>query len=421
MLSEIKIAVYGLGYVGLPLALKFGEKFKTIGFDIDPDRINDLKNYIDKNAETTEKEFKRANLLTFTSKWEDIKKCNFFIVTLPTPIDDQNNPDLTMLENGTKEISKCLKPNDIVVYESTVFPGCTEEFMVPILEASGLKYNHDFFCGYSPERINPGDKTKSVSDIVKITSGSNEKASRIIHNVYSEIIDAGIYSVNSIKIAEAAKVIENIQRDINIALINELSIIFNKINIDTEEVLQAAETKWNFQKFRPGLVGGHCIGVDPYYLTFKSRMSGYEPKFILSGRNVNNKMSDYIVKELTNLMRKKNIKIKNSNLLILGVTFKENCKDIRNSKVFEIINKMSDLGTNVDICDPWVKTKDLPERYKSKLVSNPSNNYYDTIILAVAHDEFKKKAYQIIKYKKRKSIIYDLKHILPKEQSDLRL
>ena len=421
MLSKIKIAVYGLGYVGLPLAIKFGEKFKTIGFDIDPDRINNLKNYIDKNAEITEEELKGANLLKFTYDLQDIKECNFFIVTLPTPIDDQNNPDLTLLENGTKEISKFLKPNDIVVYESTVFPGCTEEYMVPILETSGLKYNHDFFCGYSPERINPGDKTKSVSDIVKITSGSNEKVSKIVDSVYSEIIKAGTYSVNSIKVAEAAKVIENIQRDINIALTNELSIIFNKLNIDTEEVLEAAETKWNFQRFRPGLVGGHCIGVDPYYLTYKSRMSGYEPKFILSGRNINNKMSDYIVSELTTLMKKKNINIKNSNHLMMGITFKENCKDIRNSKVFEIINKLLGLGANVDINDPWVETEDLPERFKSKLVVDPPNKYYDTIILAVAHDVFKRKIHQIKKHTKENSIIYDLKHILVKEQSDLRL
>ena len=420
--KDINICIIGLGYVGLPLAVEFGKKFKTLGFDLNKIRIEELLQGKDQTLEVLQEELERSKSLTLTSKEEDISSCNVFIVTVPTPIDSDKNPDLTPIKNATKTISKYLKSGDIVIYESTVYPGVTEEICVPILEKySSLKYNKDFYAGYSPERINPGDKNHKLTQILKVTSGSTPEIAIFIDNLYGQIIEAGTYLAESIRVAEAAKVIENTQRDLNIALVNELSIIFNKIGIDTEEVLKAAETKWNFLPFRPGLVGGHCIGVDPYYLTHKAKSLGYSPDVILSGRRINDSMGSYIANNLKDSLSAKGVKIEGSEILILGFSFKENCPDIRNTKVVDLTEELLSFGASVDIHDPWVNKEEVMEEYGYALLSN-INSSYDAVILAVAHDEYKSMSIEEIKeLQKEISVVYDLKYVLPKEQSDIRL
>ena len=406
-----KIAIIGLGYVGIPLAVEFGKKYRTIGYDKNIDRVNELSKGLDKTKEVTKSNLQSSTKLSVTSNLKDIASCNFFIIAVPTPIDKNNNPDLSILLNATSSIAPFLKKNDIVIYESTVYPGCTEDDCVPILEReSGLKYNKDFFCGYSPERINPGDKNKTLTKIVKITSGSNPSVAEKVDILYKSIITAGTFKANSIKVAEAAKVIENCQRDINIAFVNELSIIFNKMNLDTQEVLDAAETKWNFLPFKPGLVGGHCIGVDPYYLTYKAKTLGYKSKIIDSGRELNDSIPKYICKEIDNKLVKN--KITKFNLLFLGVTFKENCPDIRNSKVFNMINFFKSNQHTVDVCDPHALDKEVYKNKNIKLIdlNEIKSKYYDCIIISVAHKEFLD--VNLEEYIKNKdSLIYDLKGI----------
>jgi len=420
--KDLNICIIGLGYVGLPLAVEFGKKFKTLGFDLNKTRIEELLQGKDQTLEVLPEELERSKSLILTSREEDISSCNVFIVTVPTPIDLDKNPDLTPIKNATKTISKYLKSGDIVIYESTVYPGVTEEICVPILEKySSLKYNKDFYAGYSPERINPGDKKHKLTQILKVTSGSTPEIAIFIDNLYGQIIEAGTYLAQSIRVAEAAKVIENTQRDLNIALVNELSIIFNKIGIDTEEVLKAAETKWNFLPFRPGLVGGHCIGVDPYYLSHKAKSLGYSPDVILSGRRINDSMGSYIANNLKDSLSAKGVKIEGSEILILGFSFKENCPDIRNTKVVDLTEKLLSFGASVDIHDPWVNKEEVMEEYGYALLSN-INSSYDAVILAVAHDEYKSMSIEEIKeLQKEISVVYDLKYVLPKEQSDLRL
>lgn len=421
--ENIKIAVIGLGYVGLPLAVEFGKKFNVIGFDISKSRVKQLRDGVDLTNEISSAGLSKSLYLKYSSSLDDIGSCNIYIVTVPTPIDIDNNPDLDPIENATKSVGSILKRNDIVIYESTVYPGLTEDICVPILEHhSGLSFNKDFFCGYSPERINPGDKEHTIKDIIKVTSGSTPQIADFIDNLYKTIITAGTYKAESIKIAEAAKVIENTQRDINIALINELSIIFNKLNIDTEAVLKAAGTKWNFLPFKPGLVGGHCIGIDPYYLTHKSIEIGYTPEIILTGRKLNNNMGHHVVKQVTNLLHKKNIEINDSNILIMGITFKENCPDIRNSKVFDIIDGFTKLGCNVDVYDPWIDINLISKSFDINFVKQPSSNHYDSVVIAVAHDQFKQLSVNDYKsYVKNKYVLYDLKYVLNEDEVDGRL
>ena len=421
--KNIKIAVIGLGYVGLPLAVEFGKKFQVVGFDISRNRISELLDGVDSTFEVTSGEINNSKGLRFTNIVEDVRVCNFFIVTVPTPIDRYKNPDLSPLINASEMIGKILKKNDIVVYESTVYPGATEEICVPILEAhSGLKFNIDFCCGYSPERINPGDREHSVTTIKKVTSGSTQACADKVDKLYRTIIKAGTHKAGSIKIAEAAKVIENTQRDINIALINELSMIFNKLDIDTEAVLEAAGTKWNFLPFRPGLVGGHCIGVDPYYLTHKAVEVGYHPEIILAGRRLNDSMGSYVVSQVSRLMLKKRIHVAASNILIMGLTFKENCPDLRNSRVIDLIHGFESFDCNVDVYDPWVDKDRVHGELDVNLINQPGLGKYDAIVLAVAHDEFKKlTADQIRNYGKDKHILYDIKYLLEANQVDGRL
>ena len=421
--ENLELAIIGLGYVGLPLAVEFGKKRKVIGFDIDKERIQNLKNGYDSTKESSTNDLLSAKNLIFTSSIEEIKNCNCFIVCVPTPIDSQKQPDLTPLISASKKISTILKKNDIVIYESTVYPGATEEVCVPVLEnSSNLKFNIDFFCGYSPERINPGDKDRGVSDIVKVTSGSNKEIANIIDRLYAEIIIAGTHMAPSIRVAEAAKVIENTQRDVNIALINELAIIFDKLNIDTKEVLSAAETKWNVLPFRPGIVGGHCIGVDPYYLTFKAKSVGYHPEIILSGRALNDDMGSYIANKTIKTMARKGINIFKSKVLILGLAFKENCPDIRNTRVTDIKEHLEEYSCEVDIYDPLVHIEDAIKHYNIRLIADIKNNTYDAIIIAVAHEEFKSMGIKKIKdYGKNNAVIFDLKYLFEKQQTDIRL
>lgn len=418
-----KIGIIGLGYVGLPLAVEFGKRFDTVGYDINQLRVEQLKQSVDLTNEVTTEDLLKSSNLNFSSEINDIQSCNIYIITVPTPIDEKNNPDLTPIKNASESIANILKKDDIVIYESTVYPGVTEEICVPILEnISGLSFNKDFFCGYSPERINPGDKEHTIRDIRKVTSGSTPKIAEFIDDLYSAIINAGTYKAESIKIAEAAKVIENTQRDINIALINELSIIFNMLNIDTEAVLKAAGTKWNFLPFKPGLVGGHCIGIDPYYLTYKSIEIGYTPEIILTGRKLNNSMSQYVVKQVSNLMLKKDIEINNAKVLIMGVTFKENCPDTRNSKVFDVIDGFTKLGCKVEVYDPWIDIDSISQYFDIKFINQPNLNYYDSIIIAVAHNQFKQLSLNDYKtYLKNKSVLYDLKYVLKESEVDGRL
>ena len=421
--TDSSIAIVGLGYVGLPLAVEFGTKRKVIGFDINEDRIKELKKGIDNTLETTNQELKDATHLSFTNCLEDLKDCKIFIITVPTPIDKHKKPDLSPLENASKAIGSILKKEDIVIYESTVFPGATEEICVPILEAkSGLSFNEEFFCGYSPERINPGDKEHRISTVKKVTSGSNPEIATKVDELYQEIITEGTHKASSIKVAEAAKVIENTQRDVNIALINELSLIFNKLNIDTESVLEAAGTKWNFLPFKPGLVGGHCIGVDPYYLTHKALEVGYNPEMILAGRRINDNMGFFVVDQVSDLMNEKGIYVEGANILIMGLAFKENCPDIRNTKVVDLIKAFEDMKCNVDVYDPWVNQDVALNEYQIKLIKKPIKGRYDAIVLAVAHDTFKDlSSKQINAFGKDIHVIYDIKYLLSSENVDGRL
>ena len=417
------IAIVGLGYVGFPLAIEFAKKYHVIGYDLNKSRIQQLEKYEDVTQEVSSLEIKNSLLLKLTYKIEDIKDCDTFIVTVPTPITENKEPDLSPLKNASKIVGKCLKKDDVVIYESTVYPGATEEVCVPLLESeSGLSFNQDFYVGYSPERINPGDKDHKLSSIIKVTSGSTKDSADYVDWLYSTIIDAGTYQATSIKVAEAAKVIENTQRDVNIALINELSIIFNAIGIDTEEVLKVAGTKWNFLPFRPGLVGGHCIGVDPYYLTYKAQSLGYTPEIILAGRRLNDGMGSYIASQLTMAMKERNMEVLGSNILIMGLTFKENCPDIRNTKVVDVINSLSEVGSNVECYDPWINKSEIPSLHGINMIDKPKKKFYDAIVLAVAHEEFVSiKEKDLIDYAKKNYIIYDLKYILPQGSSDLRL
>ena len=416
---EKKIAIIGLGYVGLPLAVEFGKKYKTKGFDIDKSRINKLKNFIDETFELNKNQIKESTNLVFSENIDDLRDCNFYILTVPTPIDKYNSPDLKPLHNASKMIGQLLSKGDIVIYESTVYPGCTEEECVPILQKeSGLVFNKDFYCGYSPERINPGDKLNTLTKIVKVTSGSCEKAAKIVDDLYSEIIDAGTYLASSIKVAEASKAIENAQRDINISFVNELALIFEKMNIDTLDVIEAAGTKWNFLKYKPGLVGGHCIGVDPYYLAFKSESLGYYPEVILSGRKINDNMALFVSQKLVKLLLKKDIQLKNSNVLILGFTFKENCPDTRNTKVIDIVRSLNQYKIKVSVYDPYANFNDVQKEYGIELISK-LNLKYDAVILAVAHDEFKK--LNINSITKQNNVVIDLKGLIDRELVDYRL
>ncbi len=418
-----KIAVIGLGYVGLPLAVEFGKKRAVIGFDINQERIAELKNGKDSTLEITTHELSNVAHLSFSSCINDIKDCGIFIVTVPTPIGSRKQPNLVPLERSSEMLSGILKKGDIVVYESTVYPGATEEVCVPILEkGSGLVFNEGFFCGYSPERINPGDKEHKITSIKKITSGSTPEIATLVDKLYNEIIGAGTHKAVSIKVAEAAKVIENTQRDINIALINELSLIFNRLGIDTEAVLDAAGTKWNFLPFRPGLVGGHCIGVDPYYLTQKAIEVGYYPEIILAGRRLNDSMGFYVAAQVSKLMTKKRIHVVDANVLIMGLSFKENCPDLRNTRVVDLISEFESFNCNVDVYDPWVSATDAKNEYNIIPVNKPIDGKYDAIVIAVAHDEFKQLSLeQIVAFGKKTHVLFDIKYVLEAGQVDGRL
>ena len=422
-MSDKKIAIIGLGYVGLPLAVEFGKKFDTIGFDINESRIQELKQGKDTTLEVDSKELKQAAQLSYTTNINDIKDCNIYIVTVPTPIDEYKNPDLTPLIKSSETVGLLLNKGDIVIYESTVYPGATEEVCVPILEQqSGLKFNQDFYCGYSPERINPGDKEHRVINIKKVTSGSTPNIATIVDDLYKEIIIAGTHKASSIKVAEAAKVIENTQRDVNIALINELSLIFNKLDIDTEAVLEAAGTKWNFLPFRPGLVGGHCIGVDPYYLTHKAIEVGYKPEIILAGRRLNDSMGKYVANQVATLMTKKRIHIIDANILIMGLTFKENCPDLRNTRVVDLVEEFKGFNCSVDVYDPWVDKQEAHREYGITPVDGLAKGEYDAVVLAVSHDEFKKMSIEEINILgKDNFVLYDIKYLLKADQVDGRL
>lgn len=419
----MKIAIVGLGYVGLPLAVEFGKHYQTVGFDINGARVIELDQGFDGTLEVETDELTQAALLSFTSNISDITDCEVFIVTVPTPIDKNNRPDLTPLKKSSTTIGKVLKTGDIVIYESTVYPGATEEVCVPILESeSGLTFNKDFFCGYSPERINPGDKEHRITTIKKVTSGSTPEVAEKVDQLYKSIITAGTFKASSIKVAEAAKVIENTQRDVNIALINELSLIFNKLQIDTEEVLKTAGTKWNFLPFRPGLVGGHCIGVDPYYLTHKATEVGYNPEMILAGRRLNDSMGVYVVDQIIKLMTRKRIHVIDANILIMGLTFKENCPDIRNTRVIDMVTEFKNFNCNVDVFDPWVNKEEAKHEYEISPIERPKNGHYDAIVLAVAHNEFIQIGIDKIRnFGKKRNVIYDIKYIFCAEVTDGRL
>ena len=422
-IDNIKIAVIGLGYVGLPLAVEFGKQHSVVGFDINASRIAALTAGTDHTLEVSDDELTQATHLSYSSDIQALKDCNFFIVTVPTPIDDYKQPDLTPLIKASEAIGSLLKKDDIVVYESTVYPGATEEVCIPVLEkVSRLTFNKDFYAGYSPERINPGDKEHRVTNILKVTAGSTPEVANFVDEVYNLIITAGTHTAPSIKVAEAAKVIENTQRDVNIALINELAVIFNKMNIDTEAVLTAAGTKWNFLPFRPGLVGGHCIGVDPYYLTHKAQAIGYNPEIILAGRRLNDSMGEYVVTQLIKTMIKKRIQVEGARVLVLGLSFKENCPDVRNTKVIDIVHELQEYNIAVDVYDPWVDSNEAEREYSVMPVSKPVANSYDGIILAVAHNEFVDMGVEQIRaLGKADHVLYDLKYVFAKEDTDIRL
>lgn len=422
-LLDKKIAIIGLGYVGLPLAVEFGKKYQTLGFDINQLRITDLRNGSDRTLEVSDTELSEANNLNFSNNIDDLKSANIYIVTVPTPIDEHKQPDLTPLIKASEMLGEVVNKSDIIIYESTVYPGATEEICIPVVEnISGLTFNKDFYAGYSPERINPGDKEHRVTNILKVTSGSTPEIAVLVDELYKSIIIAGTHKASSIKVAEASKVIENTQRDVNIALINELAIIFNKLNIDTLEVLEAAGTKWNFLPFRPGLVGGHCIGVDPYYLTHKAQIVGYHPEMILAGRRLNDGMSAYVVSQLVKKMLKRQIQVDGANVLVMGLTFKENCPDLRNTKVVDIVKELKEYNINVDITDPWCSSEEAQHEYGLSLTQTPHKNKYDAVILAVSHNYFKELGVDSIRQLGKKNhILYDLKYLLPKESVDIRL
>ena len=422
-LKNLKIAIVGLGYVGLPLAVEFGKKRSVVGFDINTKRIAELQAGHDHTLETELEELQAAEFLRFTTNVEDLRSCNCYIVTVPTPIDEHKRPDLTPLIKASETVGKVLKPGDIVIYESTVYPGATEEDCVPVLEKfSGLTFNKDFYAGYSPERINPGDKEHRVTTIKKVTAGSTPEVADLVDALYNEIITAGTHKAASIKVAEAAKVIENTQRDLNIALINELAIIFNKMGIDTEAVLQAAGSKWNFLPFRPGLVGGHCIGVDPYYLTHKAQAIGYHPEIILAGRRLNDSMGPYVVSQLVKAMTKRRVHVDGARILVMGLAFKENCPDLRNTRVVDIVTELKDYNCEVDVYDPWASAEQAEHEYGITPVAQPQPGTYDGIIVAVAHHQFKSMGAAAIRaLGKPNHVLYDLKYLLPATESDLRL
>ncbi len=415
-MKEYKIAMIGLGYVGLPLAVEFGKKFTTIGFDINSERIKELKSGIDNTLEVESDNLKSAQKLSFTCNLEDIADCNYYIVTVPTPTDKHKRPDFTPLYKASETVGKVLSEGDVVVYESTVYPGATEEHCIPVLEkTSGFKYNENFYAGFSPERINPGDKEHGVTKIIKVTSGSTPEVAEEIDQLYKQVITAGTFKATTIAVAEAAKVIENSQRDINIAFVNELAKIFNKMDLNTYDVLEAAGTKWNFLPFRPGLVGGHCIGVDPYYLTHKAQEVGYHPEIILAGRRLNDGMGQYVASQIIKLMIKKSLKVEGARILVLGISFKENCPDIRNTKVIDVVNELKEFGCNVSVYDPWADKKEVKCEYGVELTVDAELEYYDTTVVAVAHNEFKQLDFS------KANILYDIKHIVDQQFVDASL
>lgn len=417
--STLKIAVIGLGYVGLPLALALSHKYAVLGFDIDEGRIGELRNHFDRTQEIETNQLKGADKLQFSRETEDLTGCNVFIVTVPTPIDNYKKPDLTPLLTASHTVGMVLKKGDVVIYESTVYPGCTEEDCVPVLEKySGLVFNKDFYCGYSPERVNPGDKVNTLTKIKKVTSGSTPETARFVDDLYRSIIEAGTHLAPSIRVAEASKAIENAQRDLNISFMNELALIFDRMNIDTTEVLEAAATKWNFLKYKPGLVGGHCIGVDPYYLAYKAESLGYYPQVILSGRRVNDHMGVFVANKLVKLLIKKGHKIEGSRVLVLGITFKENCPDTRNTRVVDVVRELIDFGMRVDVHDPWAMPNEVAAEYGIRLVPVLTDSY-EAVVLAVAHDAFKSLDFN--QFTQSDSAIFDLKAVLPKEVTDARL
>ncbi len=422
-LENIRLAIIGLGYVGLPLAVEFGKLREVVGFDINAKRIDELARGIDSTLETCPEELRAATKLCFSTQSEDLRACNCFIVTVPTPIDEHKRPDLTPLIKASETVGRVLKPGDVVIYESTVYPGCTEEDCVPVLEKhSGLRFNRDFFCGYSPERINPGDKEHRVTTIKKVTSGSTPQVADLVDALYRQIVVAGTHKACSIQVAEAAKVIENTQRDLNIALINELAVIFNKMGIDTEAVLQAAGSKWNFLPFRPGLVGGHCIGVDPYYLTHKAQSIGYHPEIILAGRRLNDGMGAYAVGQLVKAMTKRRLQVYGARVLVMGLAFKENCPDIRNTRVVDIVAELKDYNCQVDVYDPWVSPDEAVQEYGLRTISHPVPATYDAVIIAVAHRQFRELGAAAIRgFGAPDHVLYDMKYVFPANESDLRL
>jgi UDP-N-acetyl-D-galactosamine dehydrogenase len=422
-LKNKKIGIIGLGYVGLPLAVEFGKQFETIGFDINDIRIKELQSGVDNTLEVSAEELKEATHIRYTSDLEEARSCSIYIVTVPTPVDKAKNPDLTPLIRASEAVGSILTPGDIVIYESTVYPGATEEVCIPILEQqSGLSYNQDFFAGYSPERINPGDKEHRVTNILKVTSGSTPETAETVDALYKSIITAGTHLASSIKVAEAAKVIENTQRDVNIALINELSLIFNLLGIDTLEVLEAAGTKWNFLPFRPGLVGGHCIGVDPYYLTYKAQEVGYHPQVILSGRHINDGMGAFVASQVIKMMTQRRIHVVDANILVMGITFKENCPDLRNTRVVDIINEFASYHANIDVYDPWVDAAEAEREYGITPIAKPESGHYDAIVLAVGHHQFMELgADGIRKLGGENHVLFDVKSLLPKTSVDGRL
>ena len=422
-LRNCKVAVIGLGYVGLPLAVEFGKQYRTVGFDIKAARVAELKKGRDSTLEVDPPELRAAKHLRYSTNVKDLRPCQVFIVTVPTPIDGYKRPDLKPIESASQLIGQVLKKGDIVVFESTVYPGCTEEIAVPILERlSGLKFNRDFFAGYSPERINPGDKQHRLTTIKKITSGSTPEIADFVDSLYASIVTAGTHKASSIRVAEAAKVIENTQRDVNIALINELALIFNRLGIDTEEVLQAAGTKWNFLPFRPGLVGGHCIGVDPYYLTHKAQEIGYHPEMILAGRRINDNMSLYVAERVAQLMIRKRIHVKGARILMMGLTFKENCPDLRNSKVADVVNELKKYGAKVDVFDPWVDAREAEHEYGIKPIRAPAKGRYDAVVLAVSHKEFRDMGIDTIRsFARKPHVLYDIKYVFGAHEVDGRL
>ena len=422
-IENLKIAIIGLGYVGLPLAAEFGKHRTVVGFDINKKRVDELKNGNDFTLEVSSDDLKKATYLSYTTELDGIKDCNFYIVTVPTPIDDNNAPDLKPLESASKSVGEVIKKGDIVVYESTVYPGATEEVCIPLIEkVSGLKFNQDFFAGYSPERINPGDKVNTLTKITKITSGSTPEIANFVDKVYSSIITAGTYRASSIKVAEAAKVIENTQRDLNIAVINEFAKIFNILEIDTEAVLNAAGSKWNFLKFKPGLVGGHCISVDPYYLTHKAQEVGYRPEVILAGRRINDGMGQYVAMQMVKKLARKKIHIDESKVLILGFTFKGDCPDVRNTKIIDIVKELQSFNVNVGVYDNWADKQEVKDHYGIDLIDKLQKNYYDGVVIAVDHSEYKKLGIDYVRsLLKPNNVIYDVKYVFEENDSDIRL